>query len=128
METFSLARDPETGILTSTPIEPGGLDLIVRYDDALAAQLGLDENILKLWKYQDGQWTRILDGFERNPDLNLLSGHVDGGIAYYAVSAPEPGTVTLFFLATAYAIGRRPRRRAPALSNSTSLLRKTTFE
>ena len=115
METFTVSRDPETGVLTSTPIEPGGLDLIVRYDDALAAQLGLDENILKLWKYQDGQWSRVLDGFQRNPDLNLLSGHVDGAISYYAVSAPEPGTAALVMLGgSAVLLTRRRRRQVTA--------------
>ena len=71
----------------------GGIDLVVRYDDALAAELGLNENVLKLWKYQDGQWTRIFDGFERHPDLNILIGHTNGGIEYFAVSAPDTGNV-----------------------------------
>jgi RNA polymerase sigma factor (sigma-70 family) len=75
----------------------GGLDLQVRYDDALAAQLGLDENVLKLWKY-DGQWERLdFDPtFLRDPLNHTLFVHTDPtGMTYFAVSAPEPGTLSL---------------------------------
>jgi hypothetical protein len=93
----------------------GGIDLTVRYDDALAAQLGLDENVLKLWKYQDGQWQRIYDGFERHPDLHILTGHTDGTIEYFAVSAPEPGAASLLLIGGAFAaLRRRSRNRSAA--------------
>jgi hypothetical protein len=82
----------QTG-LTAT----GGLDLFVRYDDALAAEKGLDENVLKLWKY-DGQWERLdfAPTFVRDPLHHTLFVHTDAtGMSYFAVSAPEPGTIAL---------------------------------
>jgi RNA polymerase sigma factor (sigma-70 family) len=111
MDLEALTHDPATGLLTSTPMDPSGMDLTVRYDDDLAARYGLDENVLKLWKYQDGKWSRILDDFERYPDEHILTGHTSGGIEYYAVSAPEPGALSLLLLAGGAALLRRPRRR-----------------
>lgn len=74
----------------------GGTDLLMRYDDALAAQLGLNESVLKLWKYADGEWQR-LDGdasFVRDPSLHTLFVHTDmEGAGFFAVSAPEPASV-----------------------------------
>jgi RNA polymerase sigma factor (sigma-70 family) len=104
-------RDPLTGAVTSDPMAPGSMGLTVRYDDALAARLGLDENQLKLWKYADGKWTRILDGFERHPDLNILTGHTNGGLGYFAVSAPEPGAGAILLLTGGYLLTRRRRRQ-----------------
>jgi hypothetical protein len=109
-DTYSVTRDPVTGILKSADLPPGGIDLTVRYDDALAAKLGLDENVLKLWKYQDGQWQRIYGDFERHPDLHILTGHTDGSIEYFAVSAPEPGAASVLIIAGAYGLLRRKRR------------------
>jgi RNA polymerase sigma factor (sigma-70 family) len=90
----------------------GGVDLMVRYDDQLAAAENLDESILKLWAYDGGSWRRINDeSFSRDIDLNLIGGHVDG-FEYFAVSAPEPGSTTLLLLgAVAGALVRRGRRR-----------------
>jgi RNA polymerase sigma factor (sigma-70 family) len=111
VDLVALANDPATGLSSSDPMEPGGIDLSVRYDDALAAQLGLDESALKLWKYSDGKWTRILEGFERHPELNILNGRVDGGLDYFAVSAPEPAAGALLLLGAGYLLARRPRRQ-----------------
>jgi RNA polymerase sigma factor (sigma-70 family) len=76
----------------------GGMDLLVRYDDAVAAAKGLDENVLKLWKY-DGQWERLdFDPtFVRDPANHTLFVHIDSiaGMSYFAVSAPEPGMLGL---------------------------------
>ncbi len=110
LDTFGLVRNPDTGVLESGALVPGGIDFIVRYDDALADQLGLNENVLKLWKYQDGHWSRILDSLERHPDLNILTGHTSGGVAYFAVSAPEPGAAALLLLAGGFTLARRRRR------------------
>jgi RNA polymerase sigma factor (sigma-70 family) len=113
--TYSVDRDPLTGILKSSDLPPDGIDLTVRYDDGLAAQLGLDENVLKLWKYQDGKWQRIYDDFARHPDLHILTGHTDGDVEYFAVSAPEPGAGVLLIMGGAFAsLRRRSRRRANA--------------
>jgi hypothetical protein len=86
-----------------------GVDLTVRYDDGLAHQLGLNENVLKLWRYDGSQWVRILDNFSRDTDDHLLSGHVDGTLSFFAVSAPEPAAVAWLGIAGAFALLRRRR-------------------
>lgn len=112
VDLVALTRDPDSGAVASDPMAPGGTDLAVRYDDALAATLGLDENQLKLWKYSDGKWTRVLDGFERLPDFNILKGRANGGLDYFAVSAPEPTAGALLLLGGGYLLVRRPRRKS----------------
>jgi hypothetical protein len=93
----------------------GGTDLLVRYDDALARELQLDENVLKLWKFQDGQWLRLdhEQTFVRDPSLHTLFVHTDlEGASFFAVSAPEPATVG--FLGGGLCLwGLRRRRRHP---------------
>ncbi|HSI35156.1 MAG: sigma-70 family RNA polymerase sigma factor [Phycisphaerae bacterium] len=95
-------------------LSAGGVDLTVRYDAALAADLGLDENILKLWKYEAGNWVR-LDGdptFVRDTELHTLTVHVDGNeLTYFAVSAPEPGAIGVIMIGAGVWLGRRRRRR-----------------
>jgi hypothetical protein len=92
-------------------LQHGPVDLLVRYDDALAAQLKLDENVLKLWRYHDGQWIRIMDdSFTRDTDLNLIGGRADA-LEYFAVSAPEPSTIVLLLVGgSTLLLRRRPRR------------------
>lgn len=69
----------------------GGVDLAVRYDDALAQSKGLSESVLKLWQYESGQWSRIDDdSFRRYAALNILSGYAGSDLTHFAVSAPEP--------------------------------------
>ena len=98
---------------------PAGVDLTVRYDDGLAASLGLDESALKLWQYDaagGGGWLRM-DGdptFARDTAQHLLSAHAAGSPTFFAVSAPEPGAaVPLLFGAAAALLRRRRRRETP---------------
>jgi hypothetical protein len=87
----------------------GAVDLLVRYDDALAAQLRLDENALKLWRYHDGQWIRINDEtFTRDTDLNLIGGRAEA-LEFFAVSAPEPSTATVLLVGAGAMLLRRRR-------------------
>jgi hypothetical protein len=89
----------------------GGMDLLVRYDDALAAEKGLSEDVLKLWKY-DGQWERLdFDPtFLRDPDNHTLFVHTSiEGMTYFGVSAPEPATLTWIGLAGGLTLMRRRR-------------------
>ncbi len=94
-----------------------GVDLQIRYDDGLAASMGLDENILKLWRYDpdDSQWHRIMDGtFSRDTLDHLIGGYAPGDMTYFAVSAPEPGSATLLLVAAgAVALRRRRSNRSP---------------
>jgi RNA polymerase sigma factor (sigma-70 family) len=98
---------------TGNPLEAaGGMDLLVRYDDALAAEKGLNESVLKLWKY-DGQWERLdFDPtFLRDGPDHELSVHMDiSGVSYFAVSAPEPSTIMVLGAAVAFGLGKRRRR------------------
>ena len=79
----------------------------------MAADLGLDENVLKLWKYEAGNWVR-LDGdptFVRDTELHTLTVHVDGNeLTYFAVSAPEPGAIGVIVVGAGVWLGRRRRR------------------
>lgn len=98
---------------TAGLIAAGGLDLSVRYDDALAVSLGLDESVLKLWKYDQGGWIRLdLDPtFLRDPASHTLSVHTElGSMSYFAVSAPEPGTCGMIIASFGLYLCRRRRR------------------
>jgi RNA polymerase sigma factor (sigma-70 family) len=84
-----------------------GADLTVRYDDRLAASLGLNEGALKLWRYDGSQWIRINDGsFSRDTQNNLLSGHAEA-LSFFAVSAPEPSSACLALLGGMALLRRR---------------------
>jgi len=88
-------------------LEHGAVDLLVRYDDEMAAAMKLDETVLKLWRYHDGQWIRINDDtFTRDTDLNLIGGRADA-LEYFAVSAPEPGTIAYLLIGSALLLRRR---------------------
>jgi hypothetical protein len=93
--------------------EPGDVGLVVRYDDGLAHELHLNENVLKLWRYQDGQWIRMDHdaSFWRDVNQHLLGVTAPGGFDYFAVSAPEPATAGVVAFGAALALLRRPRRR-----------------
>jgi hypothetical protein len=89
----------------------GAVDLLVRYDDGLAEQMGLNENNLKLWRYTDGQWIRINDTtFSRDTELNLIGGTAADSFTYFAVSAPEPATAAVMVFGAAALLLRRRRR------------------
>jgi hypothetical protein len=96
------------------PTITGGVDLQVRYDHHLAEELGLDEDVLKLWTFDDGQWIRhdFDASFVRDPASHTLSAHLDdAGFTHFAVSAPEPGTIGLAALGLSLCLRRRMRRR-----------------
>ncbi|MDQ3440278.1 MAG: sigma-70 family RNA polymerase sigma factor [Planctomycetota bacterium] len=91
-------------------LEFTGVDLAVRYDDALAQERGLSESILKLWKYENGAWVRIDDdSFRRYAALNVISGFAGADLTYFAVSAPEPTSLGALALG-GWMLMRRRRR------------------
>jgi hypothetical protein len=99
----------EPGTLAS-----GAVDLTVRYDDQLAHELHLNANILKLWRYDGGQWIRMDHDatFWRDADQHVLGVTMpSGGFEFFAVSAPEPGALGVVLFGAAAALLRRPRRR-----------------
>jgi len=95
-----------------TGVAHGAVDLTIRYDDGLAAQLGLNENNLKLWRYSDGEWIRINDAsFFRDTEQNLIGGTATDPFQYFAVSAPEPATAAVLVFGGGALLLRRTRRR-----------------
>lgn len=91
---------------------PSAVDLLVRYDDGLAADLGLNENVLKLWYYDSSGWHLLLNdpSFSRDVAQNLLFAHAPGSPSFFAVSAPEPTGIALLALGAAATFMRRRRR------------------
>jgi len=86
-----------------------GVDLTVRYDDGLAKSLGLNESVLKLWRYDGTQWVRINDSsFARDLGNHLLSGHAEE-LTFFAVSAPEPSALACLAGIAGMALLRRRR-------------------
>ena len=85
------------------------VDLSIRYDDGLAAERGLAESGLKLWRFTGGEWSLVTGpGFWRDAEANLIGGHTDT-LDYFAVSAPEPGGLTALLAFAAAALLRRRR-------------------
>ena len=92
--------------------EIDAVDLQVRYDDAMASALALEEEVLKLWQYNGGEWQRINDDtFSRNTLDHILAGRAGGEMTWFAVSAPEPGFGLLLFPAATALLRRRRRNR-----------------
>ena len=136
--TFNFTDVPMSGLLsvsrlslntTFAPARPGAhrfigvwsfdaafsykeLGLTVRYDDALAEAMGLNESILKLWVYDTDRWVRINDStFRRDLGAHTLHGEYDTAITYFAVSAPEPTGVLALAGCAAVTLLRRRRER-----------------
>jgi hypothetical protein len=68
-----------------------GLDLLLRYDDAMARELRLSESDLGLWVFESGQWERLSgDSFGIDATRNLLWGTTEGR-PYFFAALGEPG-------------------------------------
>lgn len=87
-------------------IPHAGIDLTVRYDDGLAAALGLNESNMKLWAY-DGGWHRIDNSLDTAN--HLITGRADS-LTRFAVSTPEPACLGLVVIGGSLLLFR-PRRR-----------------
>ncbi len=72
------------------------IDLLVRYDDLRAARMGLPEQILKLWVSDGTNWTLMWTDptFGRDVYQNLLWVSAGSDVKFFAVSAPEPASVS----------------------------------
>lgn len=95
-------------------VAAGGMDLTIRYDEALAARLGLDESVLKIWTCDQGEWIRrdFDPTFVRDPVGHTLGVHTElGTISYFAVSAPEPGISGMMAAGIGLYLCQRRRRR-----------------
>ena len=86
--------------------------LTAHYDAALAESLGLPEDVLKLWVYDDGAWSRIMDAsFARDMLNDTLSGTYDATPQFFAVSAPEPTVLGVLAVGAYGLLRRRSRNR-----------------
>lgn len=75
-------------------LRPDTTDLLVRYDAGLVGRLGLLEDDLELWAYDDaGRWVSLARELVRlDTEAKLIGGAFDGAIDYFAVSiASESG-------------------------------------
>lgn len=92
--------------LTSDGLSVGSMDVTIRYDELKVMMLNLQEPLLKMWEYRDGEWQRI--PFTLDMPNNLITGHA-GAANYIAISTPEPGAL-LGLGAMMYLVGRRRRQ------------------
>lgn len=107
------------GVWSFDGSELGGFDAVdlqIRYDDAMAHELGINEEMLKVWAYDAGtaRWQRLDSdpGFARNTLDKLIAARATGDFDFFAVSAPEPGSAVLVGVAAGLMTLRRRRRQA----------------
>jgi hypothetical protein len=87
-----------------------GSSIAFRYDDALAATLGLNESDLKVFQYVNGHWTELASSLDL-PN-HIISADTNS-ISMFAVgvgAVPEPGSLALLGGGVAGLLMRRRRR------------------
>jgi RNA polymerase sigma factor (sigma-70 family) len=100
------------------------VSLTVRYDDALASQMHLSEDALRLWVFEDNKW-QLVGGATAGIDTeaNLIWGAASGDPTYFATAplgaavhpitqlVPEPSTLAIAALGAGSLLLRRRRGR-----------------
>ena len=88
----------------------GSVDLTVRYDDALSAELELVESDLRFYHKVNGAWVDITTGVNTTNKL-ITASDVDS-FSLFAVGGeiPEPGTLSLLGIGGMLALVRRNRK------------------
>lgn len=83
----------------------------VRYDSLLVERLGLDENVMKLWISDGKSWKLLLHdpSFGRDVGRDLVWSATHAPVKFFAVSAPEPGTLAVLLAAATLTLSRRRR-------------------
>jgi RNA polymerase sigma factor (sigma-70 family) len=76
-------------------VDFSSIDLMARYDDAMAASMQIPEDQLKLWVY-DGGW-QMLDGSVLDLSDKLISATFDGMPSYFATAPAESFQVPASF-------------------------------
>jgi RNA polymerase sigma factor (sigma-70 family) len=99
------------------------ISLMIRYDDALASQMHLSEQALRLWVFEDDKW-QLVGGPSAGIDTNgnLIWGVASGDPTYFATAplgttvhpitqlVPEPSTLAIAALGAGSLLLRRRRR------------------
>ncbi len=100
------------------------VSLMVRYDDALASQMHLSEDALRLWVLEDNKW-QLVGGATAgiDTDANLIWGAATGDPTYFATAplgasahpitqlVPEPSALAIAALGAGTLLLRRRRSR-----------------
>jgi hypothetical protein len=91
--------------------DPGDYEtatITVRYDEALAARLGRNESVLKLWVSDGTEWTLLMNdpSFGIDIDRNLIWAKTTNA-RFFAVSAPEPTVLVTLVSASLLMLRRR---------------------
>ena len=68
-------------------------NLAFRYDDALAASLGIPETDLRVFHFDAGMWKDVTSGLDATNNLIYADGMTS--FSQYAVGVPEPSTLAL---------------------------------
>ena len=87
-------------------------DLAFRYDDALAARLGIDEHLLELYHWSNGAWERIPASIDAERNLIFAGGITSFSPFAVGTAIPSPAALPAgLMLLTAVLATRRARRR-----------------
>lgn len=101
------------------------LNLMIRYDDALAGSMHLSENDLALWVYEANQWQIVADYAGIDTTNHLIWGRADGQPSYFAAApihggkapnvglVPEPSIISVGLIGAASMLLRRRRSSTP---------------
>ena len=87
----------------------GDVDLTIRYDDALAASLGLSEGDLKFYHFVGGNWVDVTTGVDTAGNLISADG-VDSFSLFAVGNVPEPTTMGLLAVGAVAALAQRRTR------------------
>ena len=93
----------------STDATFSGAVLTMRYDDALAASLSIDEADLQLFHYTGGNWVDVSGSIDTTN--NWITSSSVGSFSQFAVGIPEPATLAVLLIGGCLSLLGRHRNR-----------------